>query len=88
LVLIDGNIHRRASLKAFGALKDDQFFEMPIVRYYKISAYRWTPKNQESGYISVDGESIPFKPYQAEIHKGLGTVITKNYQIVGAHQPL
>ncbi|PVH81104.1 hypothetical protein DL98DRAFT_548749 [Cadophora sp. DSE1049] len=88
LVLIDGNIRRRTSFKAFDALRDDKFFEMPVVKYYKISAYRWTPKNQDSGYISVDGERIPFKPFQAEIHKGLGTVIMKNNQIPGAQPSL
>ncbi|KAH6717376.1 sphingoid long chain base kinase-like protein [Leptodontidium sp. MPI-SDFR-AT-0119] len=84
LVLIDGNISRRASLKMFDALRDEKFFEMPVVKYYKISAYRWIPHNQESGYISVDGERIPFSPYQAEVHKGLGTVIMKNHKIAGA----
>ncbi|KAH8586791.1 sphingosine kinase [Bisporella sp. PMI_857] len=84
LVLINGNIHRRSSLKMFGALKNETFFDLPTVEYRKILAYRWAPRNQRSGYISVDGESIPFEPYQAEIHKGLGTVIMKNCQIAGA----
>lgn len=84
LVLIDGNIRRRASFKLFDALKDETFFHLPVVKYHKISAYRWIPRNQDSGYISVDGESFPFEPYQAEIHKGLGTVIMKNDQIAGA----
>lgn len=84
LILIDGNIRRHSSLKLFDALKNETFFDLPVVEYRKIFAYRWTPRNQDSGYISVDGESVPFEPYQAEIHKGLGTVIMKNGQIAGA----
>ncbi|KAI9885132.1 MAG: coatomer subunit beta [Watsoniomyces obsoletus] len=29
------------------------------------------------GYISIDGERIPFEPFQAEVHRGLGRVLTK-----------
>jgi len=88
LVLIDGNIGCRSLLKLFGALEDDTFFDFPAVKYRKILAYRWSPKNQSSGYLSVDGESVPFEPFQAEIHKGLGTVIMNNCQIAGAPPPL
>ena len=84
LVLIDGNIGRCSSLKLFGAVENNTFFDRPVVEYRKILAYRWSPKNQKTGYISVDGESIPFEPFQAEIHTGLGTVIMKNCQIAGA----
>ncbi|CZR66724.1 related to sphingoid long chain base kinase 4 [Phialocephala subalpina] len=87
LVLIDGNIRRRASFKLFDALKDETLFDLPVVKYHKISAYRWIPRNQDSGYISVDGESIQFEPYRAEIHKGLGTV-HENDQIAGASPSL
>ena len=88
LVLIDGNIGCRSLLKLFGAMNDDTFFDLPAVEYRKIIAYRWSPRNQKAGYISVDGESVPFEPYQAEIHQGLGTVIMKNYQIAGAPPPI
>lgn len=51
---------------------------MPHVNYRKISGYRITPKGQKSGYISIDGERVPFEEFQAEVHRGLGTVLTRS----------
>lgn len=84
LILIDGNLRRCSALQLFGAITDDTFFDSPLIKYHKIWAFRWTPKNQDSGYISIDGESVPFEPFQAEVHKGLGTVMMINRQIPGA----
>ncbi|KAL3421157.1 Sphingoid long chain base kinase 5 [Phlyctema vagabunda] len=84
LLLLDGNLSRCTLLRTFGAVKNETFFDLPAVRYRKILAYRWAPRGQSSGYLSVDGEKKPFEPYQAEVHQGLGTVITKNHQIPGA----
>ena len=30
-------------------------------------------------YISIDGEKVPFEPFQAEVHEGLGTVLAKRH---------
>lgn len=84
LILIDGNLRRCSALQLFSAVADDTFFDSPLIKYHKILAFRWTPKNQDSGYISIDGERVPFKPFQAEVHKGLGTVIMINSKIPGA----
>src|SRR5690349_9247963 len=83
---IDGNISRRTALKTYSAVEEEglTFFDFPQVEYRKVLAYRWIPRNQEKGYLSIDGERYPFEPFQAEVHRSLGTVIVKNTKIPGA----
>ena len=77
LVTVDGDISRMESLKSFLAVENGKFFDQPHVNYRKISAYRITP-HANRGYISIDGESVPFEPFQAEVHRGLGTVLSRS----------
>ena len=77
LVCIDGDISRLTSIKMMLAVEKGGLFDMPLVGYRKILGYRIIPKNQQDGYISIDGERIPFQPFQAEVHRGLGTVLSK-----------
>ena len=77
LVTIDADISRTASLKSLLAVANGTHFDMPHVNYRKISGYRIIPKGQQDGYISIDGERVPFQPFQAEVHKGLGTVLSR-----------
>jgi sphingosine kinase len=88
LVTIDGDISRLTALTMMFGLENRKFFGMPLVNVRKILGYRITPKHQASGYISIDGESIPFEPFQAEVHKGLGTVLVKSDHIYEALGPL
>jgi sphingosine kinase len=81
LVTIDGDISRTTAINLLLAVEKGSFFDMSDVRYRKISGYRIIPKNQKSGYISIDGERFPFAPFQAEVHRGLGTVLSKNGHI-------
>lgn len=78
LVTIDGDIKRSASLQSMLAVENGTFFDMPHVNYRKISGYRIIPKGQKDGYISIDGERVPFEPFQAEVHRGLGTVLSRS----------
>jgi len=78
LVCLNGNINRRESIRQLDAVYKKTFFGRDSVEYKKVLAYRITPRNQPRGFISIDGESVPFEPFQAEIHKGLGRVISKN----------
>ena len=79
LVKIDGNCSRRDAIKFFLAVDNGSFFDMPHVHYHKISGYRITPKDQPNGgYISIDGERVPFEEFQAEVHRGLGTVLSRS----------
>jgi sphingosine kinase len=78
LVRIRGDIKRHTAIASLLAVADNKFFDLPHVDYQKISAYRIIPKNQQDGYISIDGERVPFEPFQAEVHRGLGTVLSKS----------
>ncbi|KAF2447460.1 sphingoid long chain base kinase-like protein [Karstenula rhodostoma CBS 690.94] len=78
LIRIKGTLPRTKSIATLLAIEQHTFFDLPHVDYQKISAYRIIPKNQKEGYISVDGERIPFQPFQVEMHKELGTVLSKN----------
>ena len=78
LVTIDGDISRTAAIQMLLSVEKGQFFDQPLVTYRKISGFRVTPRNQKDGYISIDGERFPFQPFQAEVHRGLGTVLSRN----------
>ncbi|OCK78930.1 sphingoid long chain base kinase-like protein [Lepidopterella palustris CBS 459.81] len=78
LIRIDGSIPRMTAIQSLLAIEKGTFFDMPHVDYTKISAYRIIPKNQAHGYISIDGERVPFEPFQAEVHRGLGTVLSRS----------
>ena len=86
LVTVDGDISPAKSLSMLLSVEENKFFDNPLVHYRKISAFRLSPKDQKDGYISIDGERIPFVPFQAEIHQGLGRVVAKravNYAAPG-----
>ncbi|GAB7350922.1 hypothetical protein MBLNU459_g1433t1 [Dothideomycetes sp. NU459] len=81
LVNIDGTIPRLTAIKSLLAVEQNTFFDMPHVNYRKVSAYRIYPRlreGQKEGYISIDGEKVPFEPFQAEIVGGLGTVLSRH----------
>jgi sphingosine kinase len=86
VVTIDGNVSRLTSLKMMTEIPEGGFFDMPEVKIRKASAYRLTPREKE-GYISVDGERIPFEPFQVEVHRGLGTVLSKSGHLYEAEGP-
>lgn len=82
LVTIDGDISRVSSINSMlAAATDHKFFDMDHVCYRKISAYRLIPKPDGGGggkrYVSIDGEPIPCEPWQAEVHRGLGMVLSR-----------
>lgn len=80
LVDIDGRIPRTQSIKLLLSIEKNNFFDQPTVNYRKVTGYRITPRlreGQKEGYISVDGEKMPFEPFQAEVVGGLGTVLSK-----------
>lgn len=78
LILINGDISRIKAVSMISSVENSTLLDLDVVSYRKILAYRMIPKNQEDGFISIDGERIPFGPFQAEVHKGLGTVLTKS----------
>ena len=84
LVTVDGKISRMASVRSMLAAENDAFFDMPHVHYRKILGYRIVPKGGEGSYVSIDGERIPCEPWQAEIHQGLGTVLSRTGHVYEA----
>ena len=78
LVRIRGDISRITAIQTLLSVEKHTFFDLPHVDYQKISAYRIIPKDQNDGYISIDGERVPFEGFQVEVHKGLGTVLSKS----------
>ena len=74
LITIDGNIPIAKSFGMF--INIETLLDNPLVQYRKITGFRLIPKNQKDGYISIDGERVPFEPFQAEIHQGLATVLS------------
>ena len=78
LVCINGDIGRLKTLKMMLDIESGGIFDDALVSYRKILGYRIIPKHQKDGYISIDGERIPFQPFQGEVHRGLGTVLSKS----------
>ncbi|RGP66237.1 sphingosine kinase [Fusarium longipes] len=78
LVTIDGDLPFLTAIRVLLDVEAERLFDNPHVTYKKISAYRIIPRDQDDGYISIDGEKCPFGPFQAEIHQGLGRVISKS----------
>lgn len=56
----------------------------------KIGGWLGGGGGQRDGYISIDGERVPFEAFQAEVVPGLGTVLSKRgpiYEYEGARSP-
>ncbi|KAI5305366.1 coatomer subunit beta [Ascosphaera pollenicola] len=77
LITIPNDCGRKTVIDMMFALENNTLFDMPAVNVQKVSGYRLIPRQKE-GYISVDGERIPFEPFQAEVHRGLGTTLSRN----------
>ncbi|KAI1193206.1 sphingoid long chain base kinase-like protein [Nemania serpens] len=78
VVINDGDIPATKYINLMTSAETGKIFDNPLVSYRKAVAYRFTPRNQADGYISVDGERMPFEPFQVEVHSGLGTVLSKS----------
>lgn len=86
IVTIEGNISRVTSIKMMNEIPTGRFFDMPDVKIRKATAFRLVPHEKE-GYISIDGEQVPFEAFQAEVHPGLGTVLSKSGFMYEAEGP-
>ncbi|EXJ82144.1 sphingosine kinase [Capronia coronata CBS 617.96] len=99
LVTIDGDIGRMKSLDLLFSIPKGTFFDKDCVHVRKVKAARVIPhygplaqnargvsQRKKIGYFSVDGEKMPFEPFQLEVHKGLGTVLSRHvgmYEAIG-----
>ncbi|KAF8477050.1 ATP-NAD kinase-like domain-containing protein [Kalaharituber pfeilii] len=82
VIIGDSKISRMTALKMLAAAPDGSHYDMDCTKYQKVEAYRLVPRGK-SGYISIDGEAIEYAPFQAEVHRGLGTVLTKDRKYTG-----
>ncbi|CAG8442156.1 3062_t:CDS:2 [Dentiscutata heterogama] len=70
--LIDLVVARRDKLsriKSFNFMTEMEVgnhIKMKEIDYYKVEAFRLTPKSSKDGYISIDGEKVDFAPFQVE----------------------
>ncbi|KAK9474677.1 ATP-NAD kinase-like domain-containing protein [Dipodascopsis tothii] len=77
MVVVDGKVSRRAAVEIMLGVEDGKHFEHPDLTYYKLAAYRITPRAPK-GYISIDGEAFDFSPFQVEVHRGIGRVLSRD----------
>ena len=80
LVMIDGRISRMKSVDLLMSVPKGTLFDNELVSIRKVSGVRVVPKYEKTkdvGVFAVDGESFPFEPFQIEVHKGLGTVLSR-----------
>ena len=78
MITVDGNLPLWKYTQLMLSLDGGPFFDNELLSYRKVVAYRFTPRNQPHGYISIDGEHAAFEPFQVEIHPALGTVLSKS----------
>jgi len=88
VVTVDGTISRRTYLSMMKKLENETLFDAPEFKVRKVSGYRLIPRDRVDGYISIDGEKVPFEPFQVEVHKGLGTVLSKSGHLYEAKGPI
>jgi sphingosine kinase len=65
------------ALTTVAAVDSAKHYESKHAYYAKLRGFRLVPHGKK-GYISIDGESMPWLPLQAELHPALGRIITKN----------
>ncbi|CAK5265779.1 unnamed protein product [Mycena citricolor] len=64
-----------ASIKSVDGQEEGRFMSDPLCYYFKVEAYRCTPL-EKRGYISIDGESIPYRMFQVENHARLARIMS------------
>ncbi|KAJ6610464.1 ATP-NAD kinase-like domain-containing protein [Mycena sp. CBHHK59/15] len=65
----------KASIKTIDGQEEGRFLSSPDCYYFKVEAYRCIPL-EKSGYISIDGESIPHEVFQVENHPRLARIMS------------
>jgi sphingosine kinase len=78
MVTIDGPVSTAKAVEIQLGVESGRYFDNPLVKYRKVSAYRLMPRTQNpNGIISIDGEKADYKAFQAEIHPALGRTLSK-----------
>ncbi|RXM28598.1 Sphingosine kinase 1 [Acipenser ruthenus] len=77
LFYVRAGISRAALLRLFLAMEKGTHLELrcPHLSYMPVRAFRLEPCTPK-GVITVDGEAVEYGPIQAQVHRGLGRLIT------------
>lgn len=75
LITWDATIGRVSSLQLLLQIEEGQHIHSKQAHYSKIEAYRLVPKIPK-GYLSIDGESYDFKPFQVEVLPAAGCLLS------------
>ncbi|KAI9308465.1 ATP-NAD kinase-like domain-containing protein [Cunninghamella echinulata] len=80
LLLVRGHHSMFKQLDVFNNVEKGNHLNSKIVEYYKIKAFRFTPKPKpgQKAYFAVDGEHAPLKTVQVEVHPRLASVLSLN----------
>ncbi|ODQ67703.1 hypothetical protein NADFUDRAFT_39124 [Nadsonia fulvescens var. elongata DSM 6958] len=71
------------SIPIMVATETGAHLDSPGIEYAKIEAYRLTPAEEDGhGYLSMDGESYPFEPFQVEVWPRAATFLSKTGRFV------
>lgn len=77
LCWVRGGISRAALLRLFLAMEHGSHLSLdcPQLGYTAARAFRLEPLTSR-GVLTVDGEQVEYGPLQAQVHPGLGTLLT------------
>ncbi|KAI8580262.1 hypothetical protein K450DRAFT_237640 [Umbelopsis ramanniana AG] len=79
LMLIKKGASIGDKLSVFDTVDKGTHVKSKIVDYYKVKAFRLTPVTKDpkqKNYVAIDGEHAPPKPFQVEVHRSLGAVLS------------
>ncbi|KAI9070372.1 hypothetical protein FKP32DRAFT_1586212 [Trametes sanguinea] len=74
-VTVQARTNRLAMLKALDGAERGDHYWLDTQKYYKAHAYRVEP-HVKKGWLSIDGEPYPLQPFEVEVHRALGTVLS------------
>jgi sphingosine kinase len=80
-LVIQHKTSRAELLTVMDLAPSGQFYFLDKVQYVKARGYRVTPLN-DSGVMGVDGEPLPYKAFEVEVHPSLGRIMSPTGQYV------
>ncbi|KAI8340473.1 ATP-NAD kinase-like domain-containing protein [Chlamydoabsidia padenii] len=84
LLLVRGNYGVAKHMDVFNKVQKGNHLDSDIVEYYKIKAFRLTPKPApgQKAYLAIDGEHAPLKPFQVQVHPRLIPVLSLSHTFI------
>ncbi|CAO3595203.1 unnamed protein product [Absidia cylindrospora] len=87
LLLVRGAHGFLKQLAVFDKVDKGAHLDSKIVEYYKIRAFRLTPKPNpgQDAFVAIDGEHAPLKPFQVQVHPRLASVLSLQPTFINSH---